>query len=176
MEFRLLGPLEIVDDAGAVPLAEGRQRSVLVFLLLHRNETVPSERLIDALWGERPPPTAAKVLQNQVSQLRRALDDREGERLQTRGRGYALRVGPAELDLDRFEELASAGAEALERDAPAEAAERLREALALCGARRSATWRTSRSPSRRSRAWRSAGSSCWNSASMPTSPSGGTRR
>jgi DNA-binding SARP family transcriptional activator/DNA-binding beta-propeller fold protein YncE len=131
MEFRLLGPLEIADDAGVVPLAEGRQRGVLVFLLLHRNETVPSERLIDALWGERPPPTAAKVLQNQVSQLRRTLNDREGERLQTRGRGYALHVGPAELDLDRFEELAQAGAGALKHDEPAEAAERLREALAL---------------------------------------------
>jgi DNA-binding SARP family transcriptional activator/DNA-binding beta-propeller fold protein YncE len=131
VQFRLLGPLELAGDAGAVALAEGRQRSVLVFLLLHRNETVPSERLIDALWGERPPPTAAKVLQNQVSQLRRALDDREGKRLQTRGRGYALLVGPAELDLDRFEELAAAGATAMERDQPAEAAERLREALAL---------------------------------------------
>jgi DNA-binding SARP family transcriptional activator len=123
--------LEIADAAGPVTLAEGRQRSVLIYLLLHHDETVASERLIDALWREAPPATAAKVLQNQISQLRRALDDREGERLQTRGRGYALTLASDELDLDRFEQLATAGSEALERGQPAEAAERLRAALAL---------------------------------------------
>jgi DNA-binding SARP family transcriptional activator/ABC-type branched-subunit amino acid transport system substrate-binding protein len=131
MEFRLLGPLEIADGDGTVRLGEGRQRGVLVLLLLHRNEAVSSERLIDALWGERPPPTAAKVLQNHVGQLRRALGDREGARLQTRGRGYALRVEPGELDVERFERLVQAGGDALGRDDPAAAAARLREALAL---------------------------------------------
>jgi DNA-binding SARP family transcriptional activator/ABC-type branched-subunit amino acid transport system substrate-binding protein/streptogramin lyase len=134
MRFRLLGPLKIADGDGTVRLAEGRQRSVLVLLLLHRNEAVSSDRLIDALWGEHPPPTAAKVLQNHVGQLRRALGDRDASRLQTRGHGYALRVEPGELDLDRFEQLARAGADALSRDEPATAAARLREALALwCG-------------------------------------------
>src|ERR687888_2039618 len=131
MEFRLLGPLEVADSDGTVRLGEGRQRSVLVLLLLHRNEAVASERLIDALWGETPPPTAAKVLQNHVAQLRRALGDREGRRLQTRGRAYVLRVQEGELDLDRFEELVRAGGEALERERPTQAAARLREALAL---------------------------------------------
>src|SRR6188472_4417159 len=102
MEFRLLGPLEVTDGGGVVRLGAGRQRSVLVLLLLHRNEPVSSDRLIDALWGERPPPTAAKVLQNHVGQLRRALDDRAGQRLQTRGRGYLLQVQDGELDVDRF--------------------------------------------------------------------------
>ena len=87
MLFRLLGPLEVDDGDRPLPLGEGRHRTVLVLLLLHRNEAVPSERLIDALWGEAPPATAAKVLQNHVSRLRRALGDREGQRLQTRGRG-----------------------------------------------------------------------------------------
>ena len=131
MEFRLLGPLEIVDGDGTVRLGQGRQRGVLVLLLLHRNEAVPSDHLIDALWGERPPPTAAKVLQNHVGQLRRALGDRDGARLQTRGRGYALRVEPGELDVERFERLVLAGGDALGRDDPAAAAARLREALAL---------------------------------------------
>ena len=131
MLFRLLGPLEVIDGNHPVRLGAGRQRSLLVLLLLHRNEAVTTDRLIDALWGEAPPPTAAKVLQNQVGQLRRALGDREGQRLQTRGHGYALRVEDGELDLDRFEELVREGAAALERGRRADAAARLREALAL---------------------------------------------
>jgi DNA-binding SARP family transcriptional activator/ABC-type branched-subunit amino acid transport system substrate-binding protein len=131
VEFRLLGPLEVADGEDIVRLGEGRQRSVLVLLLLHRNEAVSSDRLIDALWGERPPPTAAKVLQNHVGQLRRALGDRDAARLQTRGHAYLLRVGPGELDLDRFEQLVRAGGSALGRDEPAEATARLGEALAL---------------------------------------------
>jgi YVTN family beta-propeller protein len=103
----------------------------MVFLLLHRNEAVTTDRLIDALWGEAPPPTAAKVVQNYVGQLRRALGDREGQRLQTRSRAYALRVEDGELDLDRFDELVRDGAEALERGRLADAAVRLREGLAL---------------------------------------------
>jgi peptide/nickel transport system substrate-binding protein len=129
--FCLLGPLEVTDGPDPIRLGEGRQRSVLVFLLLHRNEPVASERLIDAFWGEAPPPTAARMLQNHVGQLRRALGDREGRRLQTRGHAYALRVEHGELDLDRFEELVREGGEALERERPADAAARLREALAL---------------------------------------------
>jgi DNA-binding SARP family transcriptional activator len=131
MEFRLLGPLEVADGDGTVGLAEGRQRSVLVLLLLHRNEAVSSDRLIDALWGQHPPATAAKVLQNHVGQLRRALGDRDGARLQTRGRGYAVRVDVGELDVERFEQLVRAGSDALARDDPAAAAARLRKALAL---------------------------------------------
>jgi DNA-binding SARP family transcriptional activator/WD40 repeat protein/energy-coupling factor transporter ATP-binding protein EcfA2 len=131
VDFCLLGPLEVSDGNGPVRFGEGRQRSVLVLLLLHRNEAIASERLIDVLWGEAPPATAAKVLQNYVGQLRRALGDREGGRLQTRGRGYALRVEDGELDVDRFERLVREGGEALERQRPADAAARLREALAL---------------------------------------------
>jgi YVTN family beta-propeller protein len=129
--FRLLGPVEVSDGDRPVRLGEGRQRAVLAVLLLHRNEAVSSDRLIDALWGEAPPTTAAKVLQNHVGQLRRALDDREGRRLQTRGRGYVLQVEDGELDLDRFEQLVVEGGEALARERPADAADRLREALAL---------------------------------------------
>jgi YVTN family beta-propeller protein len=128
--FRLLGPLEVSEGDHALPIGEGRQRAVLVLLLLHRNETVSSDRLIDALWGETPPPTAAKILQNHVGQLRRALDDRGGRRLHTRDHGYVLQVQDGELDVDRFERLMDEGGEALAGGRCADAAARLREALA----------------------------------------------
>ena len=116
MLFRLLGPVEVSDGDRPVRLGEGKQRAVLALLLLHRNELVSSDRLIDALWGEAPPATAAKVLQNHVGQLRRALDDRTAQRLQTRGRAYVLKVQDGELDVERFERLAEEGGEALARE------------------------------------------------------------
>ena len=104
MDYRILGPLEVADGDRPVALGGERQRAVLGHLLLHRNEVVASERLIDELWGERPPPTAGKILQNYVSQLRRALGANGGVGpLETHGRGYRLRVEPGALDLERFE-------------------------------------------------------------------------
>ena len=131
MFFRLLGPLEVTDGDGPIRIGSGRQRSVLVMLLLHRNAVVASERLVDAVWGEEPPATAGKVLQNAVGQLRRALEDREGIRLQTVGRGYSLRIGSGELDVDRFDELVREGGRALADGRPADAAAGLRDALGL---------------------------------------------
>src|SRR5215212_8114389 len=94
-EFRILGPLELVDEGRQVELAGGRQRALLALLLLHANEVVSSDRLIDGLWGERPPATASKVLQNAVSQLRRALGD---GLIVTRAPGYLLQVEPDAID------------------------------------------------------------------------------
>ena len=131
MLFRLLGSLEVTVGDRPIRIGTGRQREVLIMLLLHRNAVVSSERLIDSLWGEQPPPTAVKVLQNSVGQLRRALDDREARRLQTRGHGYLLQVDDAELDVERFERLVREGGRALASDRPAEAATLLREALGL---------------------------------------------
>jgi DNA-binding SARP family transcriptional activator/streptogramin lyase len=121
MEFRILGPLEVVDGGHAVALQRGKQLALLAYLLLHPNELVSADRLIDALWGERPPPTAAKILQNAVSQLRRALGQ---DRLVTQPPGYRFRLEPGELDLHRFEELAREGR--LKHDAQV-----LRDALAI---------------------------------------------
>ena len=73
MDFRILGPLEALDGAGPVALGGSKRRAVLALLLLHANETLSSERLIDELWGEEPPATAAKTLQVHVSRLRKAL-------------------------------------------------------------------------------------------------------
>jgi DNA-binding SARP family transcriptional activator len=123
VEFRLLGPLEVVEQNGPLALGAGKQRSLLALLLLHANEVVPTERLIDELWGESPPATVNKSVQVYVSRLRKQLGD---GRLVTRAPGYVLRLDPAESDLGRFERLLAAAA-----SEPATASEKLREALAL---------------------------------------------
>ncbi len=101
MEFRILGSLEVVEGGRALSLG-GRPRALLAFFLLHGNELVSSERLIDALWGERPPETAQAALQVHVSQLRKRLGV---DRIQTRAPGYLLRLERHELDASRFEDL-----------------------------------------------------------------------
>ena len=73
MEFRILGPLEVVDGERPLRLAGRKQRAVLALLLLHANEIVSSDRLLDEVWGEEPPGTGANALQARVSQLRKAL-------------------------------------------------------------------------------------------------------
>jgi DNA-binding SARP family transcriptional activator/ABC-type oligopeptide transport system substrate-binding subunit/DNA-binding beta-propeller fold protein YncE len=128
MEYRILGPLEVASGERVVPLGTGRQRALLALLLLHRNEAVSSDRLIDELWGGRPPATAAKVLQNLVSQLRRSLGDGA---VVTRGHDYVLPLARGDLDVDRFEVLIGAGRKAMAVGEPAEAAGRFGEALAL---------------------------------------------
>jgi DNA-binding SARP family transcriptional activator len=124
VEFRILGPLEVVEHGQKLPLGGLKQRALLAILLLHANEVVSSERLIDELWGERPPATAPKALQVYISKLRKSLGD---DRLSTRTPGYVLRVDPGELDLDRFERLVN---DAHSTD-PATGARKLSEALAL---------------------------------------------
>jgi DNA-binding SARP family transcriptional activator len=98
VEFRILGPLEVVDDGDSVRLGGRNQRAVLALLLLNAGEVVSSDRLIDALWGENPPRTAQTSLQNAVSQLRKALGT---SRLVTRPPGYVFRLGADELDAER---------------------------------------------------------------------------
>jgi DNA-binding SARP family transcriptional activator/DNA-binding beta-propeller fold protein YncE len=106
VEFRILGSVEVVDDGRPVSIRRGKELALLAYLLLHANEVVASDRLVDELWGERPPATAAKILQNAVSQLRKALGE---SRLVTRPPGYMLRVDPGELDFERFGVLAERG-------------------------------------------------------------------
>ncbi|HEX6714464.1 MAG TPA: ABC transporter substrate-binding protein [Thermoleophilaceae bacterium] len=128
MEFGVLGPLVVRRDGRDVALGGPKQRSVLAMLLLRANEVVGRDRLIDALWGQEPPPTAGHTLDSYLSRLRKALGN---ERLERRPPGYLLHVEPGELDLDRFEAALARGREALSHGKPAEAAETLNEALAL---------------------------------------------
>src|SRR5437667_8817770 len=131
MEYRILGPLEVADEGEPVPLGRLKERLVLAVLLLHANEFVARERLIDELWGESPPPTARKAVNVYVSQLRKALARNGHDPITTADGGYRLEVDAERLDAARLQQLL---ATARERAAAGEleaAAELLREALAL---------------------------------------------
>ena len=106
MEFRILGPLEVISDGQALDLGGAKPRALLAVLLIHPNQVVSQDRLIDALWEESPPDTARKALQVHVSKLRKQLGR---DRIMTGAQGYAIRVEPDELDAERFERLAGAG-------------------------------------------------------------------
>ena len=97
MEFRILGPLEVVSDGQALELGGAKQRTLLAVLLLHANRVVSQDELIDALWDDDPPDAAQKSLHVHVFGLRKLLGK---ERLQTKPPGYALRVVDGELDID----------------------------------------------------------------------------
>ena len=106
MEFRILGPLEVIEDGHALDLGGQKPRILLAALLLHANEAVSSDRLVEALWPEKPPETAQKALQVYVSQLRKLLGK---DRIETVPLGYLLRIGEDELDADRCGRLLEAG-------------------------------------------------------------------
>ena len=99
IEFRLLGPLEVESGGVLLPVGGPRQRSLLTFLLLHANEVVRRDALIDALWGEDPPARVQNALQVAIHALRKLLG---ADRIETAGDGYRLRVEAGELDLARF--------------------------------------------------------------------------
>jgi predicted ATPase/DNA-binding SARP family transcriptional activator len=128
MDFRILGPLEIASEGKLVQLRAAKQRALLAVLLLHANDVVSYTRLLDELWGERPPATAIKTLQVYVAALRKALGS---ERIVSRARGYLLRADADEVDVTRFERLVGEAQQYREAGAAAEAAERFREALSL---------------------------------------------
>src|SRR3954470_1800054 len=130
MEFRILGPLEVLDEGREVALGGSKQRALLAVLVLHANETLSTDRLIDELWGEHPPSTASKTDQVHVSRLRKALPGGD-DLVVTRDRGYRLRVEPDRIDSHRFERLLDEGRIELAAGRPLEAAGALDRALAL---------------------------------------------
>ena len=129
MDFHVLGPLEVRGERGVVHLGGPKPRAVLAVLLLHANEPVSADRLIEAVWGEEESPTSRKSLQVCVSRLRKALGD--PAILATKGTSYVVRVAPGELDAGRFDRLVDAGRRALADGHAEEAAATLREALEL---------------------------------------------
>ena len=128
MDFRILGPLEVAQDGQSLRLGGAQQRALLAVLLIYRGEVLSTDRLIDELWADCPPPTAAKTVQGYVSQLRRVLGE---EAIVTRGHGYRLAVVSDQVDVARFEALVSEGQTALADGDAANAQQRLGEALAL---------------------------------------------
>src|SRR5829696_3496251 len=121
LEFRLLGPLEARLDSRPLPLGGVRQRVLLTLLLLRANAVVSRERLIDELWRDHAPESAANALAALVSRLRRVLP---ADVLVTRSGGYQASVEPDAIDLYRFERLVEKGSRALAAGAATEAADR----------------------------------------------------
>ena len=110
MRLSLLGPVELIDDAGTpVAIGSAKQRTLLAVLGLELNQVVPVERLLDLLWDNDPPPTARPALQGHVSALRKLLGP--GMRLETREPGYVLAAPPASIDVFRFRDLVAAAAD-----------------------------------------------------------------
>ena len=128
MDFRILGPLEAVVDGRTLELGGARQRALFAILLLRRNEVVPSDRLLEDLYGSVQPATAHKSLQAHVSRLRKLLDP---DRLRTRGSGYILEARADEVDADRFVSLLDEGRGLLMAGDPKSAEGPLEQALAL---------------------------------------------
>ncbi|HEX5895988.1 MAG TPA: BTAD domain-containing putative transcriptional regulator [Thermoleophilaceae bacterium] len=135
MDFRILGPLEVLDEARRVALGGDKQRALLGLLLVHANETLSTDRLIDELWGEHPPTTAAKTVQVHISRLRKALAAGGGNGSEglvvTREHGYQLEIDPERVDSRRFERLLSEARSELAANRPETAAPALERALAL---------------------------------------------
>jgi DNA-binding SARP family transcriptional activator len=132
LEFRILGPLQVRRDGALLGVGGPRQRALLAFLLCNANRVLSRDQLIDELLADQPARSLERMLRVQVSRLRKALSDGEGEpRLMARPPGYLLRVEPGELDLERFEGLSRDGRAALEDGDAAQAARLLREAEGL---------------------------------------------
>jgi DNA-binding SARP family transcriptional activator len=130
VEYRILGPLEVLLEGRQIALGSAQPRAVLAVLLLHANEVVSVERLADELWGESPPPTATKTVQLYVSQLRKALGP-DADVIETCAPGYVIHAEPEQIDVGRFERLvAEARERAMAGDADA-AAGLFRQSLAL---------------------------------------------
>jgi basic membrane lipoprotein Med (substrate-binding protein (PBP1-ABC) superfamily)/DNA-binding SARP family transcriptional activator len=135
VDYRLLGPLEVVDDGRRVVLGGARQQALLTLLLLRRNQVVATEAIVEELWAGEQPRTAHQIVRVYVSQLRKALEpdrgDDEPRILLTHGAGYMLRTEPDEVDLDRLDALRADARRLVADGRAAEAAAVLREALAL---------------------------------------------
>jgi SARP family transcriptional regulator, regulator of embCAB operon len=139
LTFRVLGPLEVLRDGEPCTPTAPKQRALLALLLLHANELLPTARIVDELWGYRPPRSAVAALQSYVTATRRTLSPgaagRAGTRrhpvLRTHPSGYVLHVRPDQLDLVEFRTLAARGRSGLAEGNCDQAGDLFRSALAL---------------------------------------------
>lgn len=129
MEYRVLGPIDVVADGHRIAVGAGKQRALLALLLMNANTAVSVDKAVESLWNGRPPATATKVVQVLVSQLRKSLAAGADEHIVTVGGGYMLRIAPGQTDVDRFEELLEAGRTELGGGRPHDAERTLSEAL-----------------------------------------------
>ena len=136
IDFLVLGPLEARRLGRALKLGSIKHRMLLAKLLLHANQVVSTDELIDTVWGEQPPPTVRQSLQNHVAALRRAVEQADApagqpRTLLTRDPGYLVQVDPDQVDLHRFRRMVDEGRSALEASDPWAAARLLHEAVSL---------------------------------------------
>jgi DNA-binding SARP family transcriptional activator len=131
VEFRILGPLEVLDEGKLVQLGRLKEQLVLAVLLLHTNEVVSRERLIDELWGESPPATASKAVNVYISQLRKTLSRNSVAPIATVSGGYRLCLAPEDFDAERMRRLVAAARERAAAGELEPAAQHFRAALAL---------------------------------------------
>jgi WD40 repeat protein/DNA-binding SARP family transcriptional activator len=129
MRLSILGHLEASVDDRPVALGSPKQRAIMAMLGLEANHTVTADRLIEGLWGDEPPPSAARMVQNYVWRLRQVLAGEGGAEIVTRSRGYELRIDRGQVDVCRLEQLVAEAARSAETGRPANGA--AREALAL---------------------------------------------
>ena len=119
MEYRTLGILDVVSDGQSFQLGPPKQRAVLAILLLNANQIVSTDRLIDLIWGDSPPRTAAHSIQIYVSELRRILSaGSPAQVIFTRPPGYVIEAEPDAIDARRFERLIESGTRALQNGDP----------------------------------------------------------
>src|ERR1700744_5931033 len=109
MRFRILGPLEVLSPDGWTAISAPKWRSLLACLLIRSSQLVPTDVLIDELWGDNPPNTANNLVSIYVHRLRKVIGDTEGRVLVYRAPGYLLRLAPGDLDLQEFESQVVAG-------------------------------------------------------------------
>jgi class 3 adenylate cyclase len=128
MDFRILGPLEVRDGDRELRLRAGKERALLALLLVNANRTLAINRIVDDLWGEDAPESAQKMVQIQVSKLRKVLPP---GLLQTRPPGYSLQLAPDDIDLHRFERLVAKARSSLDVGRAEEASADFRAALQL---------------------------------------------
>src|SRR5436305_3702559 len=128
LRFRLLGPLEVLKGGDSLHLGGERQRGLLALLLLHANELVTTEHLVEQLFGAGASDASVRAVRVAVSRLRRLLDD---ETLATRPGGYVIYADPSQLDVAEFEALVIEGRAALDRGDPSSAGASFRSALGL---------------------------------------------
>src|SRR5471030_3231624 len=129
MRVGILGPLTVDGDDGPVDVGGARLRALLIRLAIDVGRTVDSDRLADALWGDRPPADQANALQSLVSRLRRVLPDRDV--IVSGPTGYRLALPAGNVDVTSFEQLARDGRSALDAADAEGAAGLLRRALDL---------------------------------------------